>query len=54
MKQFKFLYFLKQNTVRYFMTALSLFLILLLLLNLADASFFEAGHAFFKNGLHLF
>ena len=49
MKQFKFLYFLKHNTVRYFMTALSLFFILLLLLNLADASFFEASQAFLKS-----
>ena len=49
MKQFKFLFFLKHNTVRYFMTALSLFFILLLLLNLADASFFEASQAFLKS-----
>ena len=49
MKQYNFLYFLKQNSVRYFMTALSLFLILLLLLNLADANFFEASQAFLKS-----
>ena len=41
--------FLKQKIVRYLITSLSLFLILLVLLNLADASFFEASQAFLKS-----
>ena len=41
--------FSKQKIVRYLITSLSLFLILLVLLNLADASFFEASQAFLKS-----